>query len=96
MVPGCACRCCFDTGADSLVLHPDYEIIFSNLQPQKYKGIASADTYDGKKTIGKIEIFGRVIECEIGLVAMEFLPWRVGLRTYLFKVFRLLLLGSRS
>jgi len=40
----------FDTGADSLVLHPDYEIMFSNLQPQKYKGIGSAGTYDGKET----------------------------------------------
>jgi hypothetical protein len=69
----------FDTGADSLVLHPDYEIMFSSLQPQKYKGIGSAGTYDGKKTMGKIEIFGRVIECEIGFVAMEFLPWRAGL-----------------
>ena len=68
-----------DTGADSLVLHPCYESMFSDLKPQKYKGIGSEASYAGKSTKGKVVLFGRTIECEIGFVEMEWLSWRSGL-----------------
>jgi hypothetical protein len=68
-----------DTGADCLVLHPDYESMFSNLSPQKYKGIGSDKEYEGKSTDGKVVLFGRTIQCKIGFIKMEWLPWRSGL-----------------
>lgn len=66
-----------DTGADGLVLHPSYESLFSGTVPEKYKGIGGKD-YDGTKTQGKIQLFGRTLECEIGFVEFELTPWRVG------------------
>jgi hypothetical protein len=68
-----------DTGADSLVLHPEYESMFSGLTPQKYKGIGSEGDYEGSRTKGRVLLFGRTIECEIGFVKMEWLSWRSGL-----------------
>ena len=66
-----------DTGADTVVLHPRYQRMFKNLQPEKYKGLGG-QSRDGMKTQGKIEVFGRELECEIGFVEFELLSWRVG------------------
>src|SRR6266849_1262292 len=66
-----------DTGADTLILHPRFERMFSGLMPEKFKGLGGEER-DGKKTQCKIEVFGRTIDCEIGFVEFENLVWRAG------------------
>jgi len=66
-----------DTGSDTLVLHKRFQKMFSNTLPQKYKGLGGIE-YDGAKTDGTIELFGRTLECEIGFVDCEYLSWRAG------------------
>lgn len=66
-----------DTGSDGLVLHPHYESMFKNFEPETFKGLGD-QSRKGKKTQGKIEVFGREIECEIGFVEFELLSWRAG------------------
>ena len=66
-----------DTGADTVVLHPYYESMFDNLEPETFKGLGEKSR-DGKKTRGKIEVFGREVECTIGFVEFELLSYRLG------------------
>lgn len=66
-----------DTGADILVLHPRFEPMFSGLTPEKFKGLGGGEC-DGKKTLGRIELFGRTLDCEIGFVEFENLSWKAG------------------
>jgi hypothetical protein len=51
--------------------------MFSGTVPEKFKGIG-AKGQDGTKTQGKVELFGRTIDCEIGFVEFENLSWRAG------------------
>jgi len=66
-----------DTGADGLILHPTFKSLFSNTEPENFKGIGGAE-HEGAKTQGKIKLFGRTVECEIGFVDFELLSYRVG------------------
>jgi hypothetical protein len=66
-----------DTGADTIVLHKRFQALFPNTVPQKYKGFGDKE-YDGAKTEGKVELFGRTLECEIGFADFEHLSWRAG------------------
>ena len=66
-----------DTGADGLILHPESAHLFPNGVPETYKGLGGGN-YEGTKTQGRIGLFGRTIECEIGFVDFELLSWRFG------------------
>ncbi len=71
-----------DTGADSLVLHQRFQRMFPNSMfpstvRQKYKGFGNTE-YEGVKTQGTIELFGRTLKCEIGFADCEYLSWRAG------------------
>ncbi len=51
--------------------------MFSNPVPRQFKGLGDKE-YEGSEAIGKIEIFGRELECTIGFAEFEFLVWRAG------------------
>jgi hypothetical protein len=68
----------FDTGADQICLHPDYQLFFPNLQDRNFKGMGSNKRIPGKNTRGKISLLGQIIECEIGFAPMEKRTWMAG------------------
>jgi hypothetical protein len=69
----------FDTGADQIVLHPEWEWAFPNLRPYKFGGIGGET--DGKNTRGQVEFCGQVIDCDIGFgpKEMERRTWMAGI-----------------
>ena len=68
----------FDTGADLICLHPDWEWAFPNLAEFDFDGIGG--NAKGKHTLGQIELFGEVIDCDIGFgpKEMQSRTWMAG------------------
>jgi hypothetical protein len=69
----------FDTGADHIVLHPEWEFAFPNLKEKDYTGLSGKAK--GKTVQGQIEFYGHIIGCEIGFgpKEMERRTWMAGL-----------------
>jgi hypothetical protein len=70
----------FDTGADQICLHPDWEWAFPNLKDTEFEGVGDENARPGKITTGQIEFLNRVIDCEIGFSAMKPRTWMGGNR----------------
>jgi len=68
----------FDTGAELICLHPDWEWAFPSLTDCDFAGIGG--TARGKITKGQIELFGEVIDCDIGFgpQGMQIRTWMAG------------------
>lgn len=67
-----------DTGADQIFLHPDWERAFSNLKDAEFGGIGGK--VRGKNTQGQVEVFGQLIDCDVGFgpKEMESRTWMAG------------------
>jgi len=68
----------FDTGADQICLHPDWQHFFPNLRDTTFYGTGHEKAAPGKTTKGQVEFLGRIIDCEIGFAQMQSYTWMAG------------------